>query len=105
MVGIWLFKAWALLQLVLCVAVDELPLECACCFGEIGDELSVCYPCSHSYHNDCIDLSQIAGFGLPDCPRYRNIFVRFLLVLVSFRYSERALKVNPCNYEGVGGFL
>ena len=79
MVGIWLFKAWALLQLVLCVAVDNLPLECACCFGEIGDELSVCYPCSHSYHNDCIDLSQIAGFGLPDCPRYRNIFVRFLL--------------------------
>ena len=43
MVGMWLFRAWALLQLVLCGAMDELPFECACCFGEVGVESSVCY--------------------------------------------------------------
>ena len=75
MVGMWLFRAWALLQLVLCGAMDELPLECACCFGEVGVE-SVCSSCSHAYHNDCIEAFQIAGSGLPDCPRYRKEFVR-----------------------------
>jgi hypothetical protein len=82
MVGMWLFKAWALLQLVLCGAVDELPLECACCFGEVGVEPSVCYPCSHAYHNDCIEAFQIVGSGLPrpDCPRYENSLLDLFII-------------------------
>jgi hypothetical protein len=78
MVEIWLFKVWALLQLVLCGAMDELPLECACCFGEVGAELPVCYPCSHAYHQDCIEVFQLNASGLPDCPRYRKEFVRLV---------------------------
>jgi hypothetical protein len=77
MVG-WLFKAWALLQLVLCGAMDELPFECACCFGDVGAEPPVCYPCSHAYHHDCIEAFQIAGSGLPDCPRYKKEFARLV---------------------------
>jgi hypothetical protein len=43
MVETWLFKAWALLQLVLSGAMDEPTLECACCFGEVGAEYN--YQC------------------------------------------------------------
>ena len=97
MVRMWLFEAWTLLPIILCGAMDELPLECSCCFLGVGDEPPVCYPCSHAYHPDCISLFQIVGSGVPDCPRYREIdtsFVRFVYFRLALNFTLSLLHVD-----------